>query len=59
MDWDLQCGTDPAKWSYNKLGDAIDSGLTTEAALDKVVTRVLRQKFASGALLYVLLALVR
>ena len=35
-------------WSYNKLGDAIDLGLTSEAALDKVVTRVLRQKFASG-----------
>ena len=25
-DWDLQCGTDPAKWSYNKLGSAMDQG---------------------------------
>jgi len=21
VDWDLQCGNDPSKWSYNKLGD--------------------------------------
>ena len=48
VDWDLQCGTDPEKWSYNKLDAAIDAGLTTEAALDKVVRRVLRQKFAAG-----------
>ena len=48
VDWDLQCGDDPENWSYNKLGAAIDAGLTTEAALDKVVTRVLRQKFAAG-----------
>ena len=48
VDWDLQCGPDPAKWSYNKLGAAIDAGYTTEAALDKVVARVLGQKFAAG-----------
>jgi hypothetical protein len=45
----LQCGTDPAKWSYNKLAQSISEGLTSEATLDKTVTRVLTLKFASGA----------
>eukprot|EP01052_Picozoa_sp_SAG31_P040318 SAG31_NODE_5809_length_2317_cov_1.564022_1_plen_163_part_00 len=43
-----RCGSDPEKWSYNKLGDAIDAGLTSEAALDAVVRRILGQKFAAG-----------
>jgi beta-glucosidase len=48
VDWDLQCGSDPDKWSYNKLGAAIDAGLTSTRALDAVVERVLTQKFAAG-----------
>ena len=48
VDWDLQCGDDPEKWSYNKLGAAIDAGLTSIKALDVVVERVLTQKFAAG-----------
>ena len=35
----MPCLANRDHWSYNKLGDAIDLGLTSEAALDKVVTR--------------------
>jgi beta-glucosidase len=46
VDWDLQCGTNETKWSYNKLQAALDDGLITESDLDVAVTHVLTQKFA-------------
>lgn len=47
VDWDLQCGTDPEKWSYNKLPEALAAGLVSEADLDRSAARVLTQKFAT------------
>ena len=46
--WDLQCGTDPANWGFNKLDQAFDAGLLDEATLDETVRTVLTLKFANG-----------
>ena len=48
VDWDLQCSSDPASWSYNHLNESLAAGLITEADLDATVTRVLTHKFANG-----------
>lgn len=48
VDWDLQCGTDPAQWSYNQLNESLAAGLIGEDDLDATVSRVLAHKFASG-----------
>ena len=48
VDLDLQCGTDPDKWSYNALPQALEEGLITESDLDTTVRRILAHKFANG-----------
>ena len=46
--WDLQCGTDPTKWGYNKLDAAFADGLVDDATLDAAVRQVLTLKFSHG-----------
>ena len=48
VDWDLQCENDPMQWTYNALPQALEEDLITESDLDKVVSRILIHKFASG-----------
>jgi beta-glucosidase len=46
--WDLQCGTDPEQWGYNKIADALADGLVSDATLDETVRTVLTLKFSHG-----------
>jgi hypothetical protein len=48
VDWDLQCGSDPTKWSFNTLNQSLEEGLITPHDLDETVPRVLTHKFANG-----------
>ena len=48
VDWDLQCSTDPDRWAYNHLQEAINDGLISEADIDTTVRRILKHKFEVG-----------